>query len=187
MAWHPMDKFAPMKYFVNEKWQPASITPQPLFGDAELSAKGGMPTDDPAKAITRRWTSPISGKVEITGTVTHEVTNKPEEYHKEWGDGVRARIVLNGSKTLVEEIVYNRKAELAVKELAVAPGDTIDFMVDCRADSENDGFQWAPVVTAGSKVWDSHKDFAGPGPITLNAWEKLAQVLLETSEFAFVD
>jgi hypothetical protein len=182
-----MNQFEPLKYFVNEKWQPASITPQPLFGDAELSAKGGMPTDDPSKAITRRWISPISGTVEISGTITHEVTNKPEEYHKEWGDGVRARIVVNGSKKLVEEIVYSRKAELTVNELAVAPGDTIDFLVDCRTDAENDGFQWTPVITAGSKVWDAHKDFAGPGPISLNAWEKLAQVLLQTSEFAFVD
>jgi hypothetical protein len=182
-----IDQFEPLKYFVNEKWQPASITPQPLFGDAELSAKGGMPTDDPSKAITRRWISPVTGTVEITGALTHEVNNKPEEYHKEWGDGVRARIVLNGSKKLVEEIVYNRKAELAVKELAVAPGDTIDFMVDCRTDSENDGFQWTPVVTAGSRVWDANKDFAGPAPLSLSAWEKLAQVLLQTSEFAFVD
>ena len=182
-----IDQFEPLKYFVNEKWQPASITPQPLFGDAELSAKGGMPTDDPSKAITRRWISPVTGTVEITGALTHEVNNKPEEYHKEWGDGVRARIVLNGSKKLVEEIVYDRKAELAVKELAVAPGDTIDFMVDCRTDSENDGFQWTPVVTAGSRVWDANKDFAGPAPLSLSAWEKLAQVLLQTSEFAFVD
>lgn len=182
-----IQNFDPLKYFVEQKWQPASIAPQPVFGDAELSASHGVPTDDPSKAITRRWISPVSGTVEISGTIAHEVTNKPEEYHKEWGDGVRARIVLNGSKTLAEEIVYNRKADLAVKALAVTLGDTIDFMVDCRTDSENDGFEWAPVVTSGSQVWDAKKDFAGPPPFALNAWEKLAQVLLETSEFAFVD
>ncbi len=182
-----IQQFEALKYFVEQKWQPASILPQPVFGDAELSSKGGIPTDDPAKAIARRWISPVAGKVDIAGSITHEVTNKPEEYHKEWGDGVRARIVMNSSKKLVEEIVYNRKAELAVKELTVAPGDTIDFIVDCRTDAENDGFQWAPVVTLGSTVWDARKDFAGPGPLSLNAWEKLAQVLLQTSEFAFVD
>jgi len=103
---------------------------------------------------------------------------------------VRARIILNSSRRLAEEIVYNRKAELAMKELSVAPGDTIDFMADCITDSENDGFEWAPVITLQSsaqQVWDANKDFAGPPPISLNAWEKLAQVLLQTSEFAFVD
>jgi hypothetical protein len=189
-----IERFEPLKYFVEQKWQPASITPQPVFGDAELSAKGGMPTDDPSKAIVRRWVSPVSGTVEIAGALTHEVTEKPDEYHKEWGDGVRARIIVNGSGKVAEEIVYNRKAELIVKELTVATGDTIDFMVDCMTDSENDGFQWAPVITLkapGSapmqQVWDASKDFAGPAPLSLNAWEKLAQVLLQTSEFAFVD
>ena len=185
-----IEKFEPLKYFVEQKWQPASITPQPVFGDAELSAKGGMPTDDSFKAIVRRWVSPVSGTVEIAGALTHEVTQKPEEYHKEWGDGVRARIIVNSSGKVAEEIVYNRKAELAVKDLAVAQGDTIDFMVDCITDSENDGFQWAPVITLkapGQQVWDARKDFGGPPPLSLNAWEKLAQVLLQTSEFAFVD
>jgi hypothetical protein len=149
-----------------------------------------MPPDEPSQAIVRRWISPVSGTVEIVGTLTHEVTQKPEEYHQEWGDGVRARIIVNGSRKLAEKTVYNRKAELAVKELAVAPGDTIDFLVDCLTDSENDGFKWAPVITLkapGQQVWDARKDFAGPPPISLNAWEKLAQVLLQTSEFAFVD
>jgi len=39
----------------------------------------------------------------------------------------------------------------------------------------------------GDQIWDAKKDFAGPPPVSLNAWEKLAQVLLQTSEFAFVD
>jgi hypothetical protein len=37
------------------------------------------------------------------------------------------------------------------------------------------------------QVWDSAKDFSGPPALSVNAWEKYAQVLLETSEFAFVD
>jgi hypothetical protein len=179
--------FEPLKYFVEQKWLPASIRPQHIYGNAELSAGGGMPTDDPSEAIVRRWVSPVSGTVEISGSLKHEVTEKPDEYHKEWGDGVRARIIVNGNRKLVEEVVYNRKAELAVKELAVAPGDTVDFMVDCMQDSENDGFEWAPVITLKQQVWDARKDFEGPAPISLNAWEKLAQVLLQTSEFAFVD
>jgi hypothetical protein len=60
--------------------------------------------------------------------------------------------------------------------------------------AENDVFTWSPVITlksageqAKQQVWDSAKDFSGPPPVSLNAWEKYAQVLLQTSEFAFLD
>ncbi len=186
--------FQPLHYFVEQNWQAASITPQAVFGNAHLSAKGGTPPDDASQAIVRRWVSPGSGTVEIAGTVVHELADKPEEYQKQWSDGVRARIVLNGNAKLAEQVVLNKKVEVAVKEVAVQVGDTIDFVVDCVQDSENDGFEWAPVITLKSgesasspRVWDARKDFGGPAPMALNAWEKLAQVLLQTSEFAFVD
>ena len=143
-------KFEPLKYFVEQKWRPASITPQPVFGDAELSAQGGTPPDDPAKAITRRWISPIAGTVEITGTLVHEVIDNAEEYRKQWRDGVRARIVVNRKDNVAERIVNNGKSDVAVRELTVKPGDTIDFAVDCVKDAENDDFTWSPVITLKS-------------------------------------
>jgi hypothetical protein len=187
-------KFAPLKYFAEQRWQPASIRPQPVFGDAGLSAKGGTPTDDPGKAIARRWVSPMGGTIEIAGTLTHEVVVNPDEYQKQWSDGVRARIIVNRSVKAAEQIVNNGRSDVVVRELAVAPGDTIDFVVDCVKDPEHDDFTWTPVITlksaeaqAKQQVWDAGKDFSGPPPIWLNAWEKFAQVLLQTSEFAFVD
>ena len=38
--------------------------------------------------------------------------------------------------------------------------------------------------------WDAKKEFSGntpPPPTPLNAWEQLAQVLLESNEFLFID
>jgi hypothetical protein len=187
-------EFEPLKYFVEQKWRPASITPQPVFGGAELSDQGGTPPDDPGKAITRRWISPVAGTIEIRGTLVHEVIESAEEYRKPWSDGVRARIVLNRRDTVAERIINNGKSDVAVRELAVKPGDSIDFAVDCVKDAENDDFTWSPVITlksdgdqAKQRVWDSAKDFGGPPAISLNAWEKYAQVLFQTSEFAFVD
>ncbi len=181
----------PMKYFADMKWQPASIVPQPVFGNAEISAKGGFPTDDPAKAITRRWISPVEGTVEIAGALEHKVKEEKDDYRKLASDGVRARIIVNRTRKLADQLINNKKAEMAVKELAVKPGDSIDFVVDCVKDAENDSFTWTPVITLKSadkpRIWDADKDFSGPQPVALNAWEKYAQVLLQTNEFAFVD
>jgi hypothetical protein len=79
----------------------------------------------------------------------------------------------------------------------VKQGDTIDFVVDYRANLNYDDFSWAPTIEALDKseagkpeAWDAQKDFAGntpPPPTPLNAWEQLAQVLLESNEFLFVD
>jgi hypothetical protein len=186
-----VSNFEPMKYFVNQMWQPASLTPQPIFGDAELSAKGGVPTDDPGQAVTRRWTSPISGIVEITGTLANKVESSPEEYREHWSGGVRARVIFNRRSTVAEAQVNNGKSNLLVRELRVKPGDTIDFAVNCVKNSQDTEFTWAPVITlksAGtSQAWDAGKDFHGPSPAALDAWGKLAQTLFETSEFAFVD
>src|ERR1700734_2782247 len=99
--------FEPLKYFVDQKWRPASITPQPVFGGAELSAQGGTPPDDPGKAVTRRWVSPVAGTIEIRGTLVHEVSESAEEYRKPWSDGVRARIVVNRRDTVAERIINN--------------------------------------------------------------------------------
>jgi hypothetical protein len=179
--------FQPLKYFTDLKWQPASLAPQPYYGNAELSAKGGTPPDDPSIAITRRWASPVTGTIEITGTITHKVLEKPAEYRKEWSDGIRARILHNGKETLSGQTVNNRKQEMAVSHLAVQAGDTIDFTVDCVGNAETDNFEWAPVIRAGEREWNATKDFAGPAPLRLSPWEKYAQVLLQTNEFAFVD
>jgi hypothetical protein len=177
-------EFTAFKYFTEEKWEPASIAPQPVFGSASLSAKGGTAPDDPGYSVTRRWVSPIDGIVEITGTLKHKL---PKE--ESWGDGVHARIVHNRKQTLADAVVKNTKKDLSVAELRVSKGDTIDFAVDSISDPENDDFTWAPAikVKSGDVMWDAAKDFSGPAPVTLTAWDKLAQVLLEMNEFAFVD
>ena len=183
--------FKPLSYFVDQKWQPASVTPQPVYGDAELGAKGGTPPSNPAQAITRRWQVPVAGTLEISGALTHHVPESEYNHHR--SDGVRARILLNGSEKLAEQSINNGKSDVVAHEVTVKPGDWIDFTVDCVKDAENDEFTWAPVITrkgapdSKPQVWDSAKDFAGPQPRTLSPWEKYAQVLLETNEFAFVD
>ena len=37
------------------------------------------------------------------------------------------------------------------------------------------------------QLWHSANDFSGPAPPRLNPWEQLAQALLVSNEFVFVD
>ena len=103
------------------------------------------------------------------------------------GDGVRVRVVHSVKGKLLEQVVKNRTAEVALGEVQVEPGDTLDFVVDCLADPENDNFLWTPEVRMRSESWKAADGFRGPDPLLLDSWEKYVQVLLETNEFAFVD
>ena len=104
-----------------------------------------------------------------------------------FGDGVRARIVSSRHGELASWVLNGTSAETKLAGLKVEAGDTIDFIVDSRQDPENDGFNWAPQIKLGDQAWNAKEDFAGPTPKALTAWERYAQVLLETIEFAFVD
>mgnify|MGYP003349859221 CR=1 FL=1 len=89
------------------------------------------------------------------------------------------------------------------RELAVKAGDTIDFIVDFRANLNSDEFKWSPVLTELNtaaaapgaapvlvKEWDAKKDFRGvdvPAQPALKPWEQLVQVLLSANEFSYVD
>ena len=71
--------------------------------------------------------------------------------------------------------------------IKVERGEIIDFVVDSDGDYEADDFQWSPVIAMEDRNWDARKDFAGPRQRKLTPREQLAQVLLLTNEFAFLD
>src|SRR5262249_50799408 len=119
------------------------------------------------------------------------------------GDGIRVRIVSSREGQLATWSLHHKSADTRVTDISLKQGDTLDFVVDLgpRGDVGWDDFAWAVTITkepgdspvAGDdsgSIWDSKEDFSGPPgatPKPLNAWEKLAQVLLESNEFAFVD
>jgi hypothetical protein len=83
---------------------------------------------------------------------------------------------------------------LNAESLAVATGDTIDFVADIGNKLSHNQFLWkatiAPLDAPGGDeelVYDSQRDFEGQGLTRLTAWEQLAQVLLSANEFSFVD
>jgi hypothetical protein len=174
--------FEPFRYFAGDRWLFDAVSPSITSGAAFLSALGGYPGDDSAHSAIRRWIAPSGGTVSIDG----EIKNT-QRLGEEFGDGVLARIVSSRSGELASGAARDSKAELKVAAVEVKAGDTIDFVVECRADSEGDNFTWAPVITMSPRTWNSAKDFHGPSPLTLDVWARYAQVLLNTNEFAFVE
>jgi hypothetical protein len=189
--------FKPFRYFVEGKWQASSLLPDGEAGAAYLTANGGSPGDDLRHAAIRRWVAPRDVTVKIRGTLGHAL----DQFEQRFGlsDGIRAHIVHSGSgiagRWEFGPPVYSedgkraetRKVETVVEGLAVKAGDTIDFVVDSNGTYESDDFTWAPEIVAGESGWSASKEFAGPAPAALSRREQLAQVLLLTNEFAFID
>jgi hypothetical protein len=146
-----------------------------------VRATGGEPGEGLEQAVIRRWTSPAAGVIAIEGALRHAQPAVP------FGDGVRARIVSSRHGELASWVVNGTTAETKLGGVKAEAGDTIDFIVDSRQDPENDGFTWAPQIKLGEQTWNAKDDFAGPAVKPLTAWERYAQVLFETIEFAFVD
>jgi hypothetical protein len=175
------DGFVEFPVFDENRWQGGHALPAEKFGKALLRATGGEPGEGQAQAVVRRWVSPASGQITIEGTLRHNQGAVP------YGDGVRGRIASSRLGGLASWVVNGSSAETKLAGIEVEKGDTIDFIVDWRSDPENDAFSWAPVVRLNDRTWDAKADFAGPAPMPLSAWERYAQVLFQTNEFAFVD
>jgi hypothetical protein len=99
----------------------------------------------------------------------------------------------SGSGLIGHWDAHNTKVKTSAK-VAVKAGETLDFVVDCRANDGYDSFAWAPLVRetgawgpGPSSSWDARVGFHGPTPTGLSPWGAYAQVLLLTNEFAFVD
>ena len=98
---------------------------------------------------------------------------------------------------LASWIVKEKSADTRVSGINVMKGDTIDFIVDKFGDLNSDSFSWAPTIEMFSaesrgpvtRDWSAKDDFSGPKEAVkpLDAWEKLAQVILMSNELVFVD
>ncbi len=183
--------FAALPHFTGKAWQGGPQWPDAKLGWAQLTAEGGHAGNDLQHAVIRRWIAPRDCVVSIEGRIAHETSA---------GDGVRAFIVHSTAGQLRTVTVHNSTEDLRVASTAMKAGDTIDFIVDYRANLNSDEFKWSPVITELNtaaaaapvpvKQWDAKKDFQGvdaPLATPLKPWEQLVQVLLSANEFLFVD
>ena len=196
-----LEKWAPLPHYTGSAWQGGPKLPDEKLGWALLNPQGGHAGNELQHAVVRRWTAPATGVVRVTGLLKHE---------SEHGNGVRGRIVSSRKGLLATQTAFHSQAAVALEAVEVQRGDTLDFVTDCQGDVNSDSFLWAPIVkllpaagggfgterggagamAGGRTEWNAEADFAGPPatvPAPLNAWEKLAQVLLLSNELAFVD
>jgi hypothetical protein len=187
-AFHPLPHFDPQA----KRYQGARAFPDPKHGFASLGASGGHPGGGLQMAAIRRWIAPRDGEFSLTG----ELGLSP----KGSGDGIRARIISSLTGVKAEWVIDRTGAPslaTALETLQLKAGEILDFSVDCRENANSDGFRWAPVLrlkVAAEKaseqlqtVWDAQAEFAAPPPAKLQPLEQMAQALLITNEFLFVD
>ena len=183
--------FTPLPRFTGSAWQGGDAWPDKELGWVTLNAQGGHVGNDLRHAAVRRWVAPRAGTVSITGALAHRKTE---------GDGVRGFILSESRGLLASWTLHNLEGKTELKGLPVKAGEALDFAVDCGTSGNItwDEFFWAPVIkmekapastNAAEKEeeWSAAAQFAGPPPAPLDAWGKLAQTLLLSNEFVFVD
>ena len=161
-------------------WQTGDKLPDPKTGFAHLTADSGHP--DRELAVIRRFTAPRDMVLTVAGRVHRK---------SEAGNGILARIISNKKGQLAEWIIEPKGAVAPpIGTLDVKAGETLDFVVESRGDENSDTFEWRTVLTAADgTIFSAKEQFHGPEKETraLSRWAKLAHVLLQSNEFAFVD
>lgn len=138
--------------------------------------------------VTARWHVPADMKVTVDARLSRRTDR---------GDGVRAWIHSNRAGVLGEYFVSPRNKEVPVWiTTGVKKGDVLSFIVHNEAGTDSDSFDWRPRITRaddGELLTDSKDDFcdAGRWPFgrqqPQSALSQLAQVLLISNEFMFLD
>ena len=173
--------FTEMTVRTKDRISPTDKLPDKKYSFVFLSAKGGHPGDKPELAAIRRWTAGAAGRYRIEGDL--QVGSKAS-------DGVRAR-VLSARGGLLKEVVVAGGASgaVALAEVELAAGESLDFIADNFRTSNSDSFSWSPVIKdaqTGEVVSSAAGEF-GRKPDRQSALSTFAQVLLQSNEFAFAD
>jgi len=170
-----------LPHFTGTAWQGGQSWPDAALGWVQLTATGGHPGNDHQHVCIRRWKAPRPMTVVIESSLKHEA--KP-------GDGIRALVVNSQRGVISDQRVHQKTVAMNAEALVVQKGETVDFVVDIGEGLNNDQFLWNITIReqdGDRTVWNSETDFAGPAAKPLTPWEQLAQVMLCSNEFLFVD
>jgi mono/diheme cytochrome c family protein len=176
-------EFAALPHFTGDAWQGGAAWPDPTLGWVQLTANGGHPGNDRQHAAVRRWTAPRKTILTIVSDLKHE---------PEVGDGVRSFVVNSRTGLLQSAKAHHQTVETRIAQVFVEAGDTIDFVVDIDKELNTDQYLWSVKLfesrtSESPTTWNSQADFPRDTAAQLNGWEQLAQVLLGSNEFLFID
>lgn len=177
--------FTALPYFSGTAWQGGTSYPDPSLGWLQLSAGGGHPGDDLDHAAIRRWTAPHDGVFRIRSKLIHEPSV---------GDGIHASVIHSSQGVLTSVSLHHDSLDINHLDVHMSAGQTLDFAVDIGGGLNSDQFLWQidiydqPAAESdAAPAWNSSADFSSSQDHSLTAWEQLAQVLLCSNEFIFVD
>lgn len=172
--------FTAFPHWTGLAWQGSAKIPDAKLGWAFLTADTGHPARN--QGAIRRFTAPRDMVLGVAGRVHRK---------NEVGNGVLARIVSNRQGQLAEWIIEPKNAIAPpVNSIAVKAGEIVDFVVESRGDENSDSFEWRTTLTAqDGGVYSAKDQFRGPekDAAAMTRWARLAHVLLQSNEFAFVD
>ncbi len=182
----PID-FTPLSVFKNNRWQFESQFPSPgAMGHAYLGKESGHTPNIKNRAVVRRFTAPVSGNVKLIGTMGHR---------SDKGDGFQAGIWIAGQR-IWQEVQKSNDRPYGPLNGHVEKGQTIDLVASPGESSSHDTFYWnvkIRLVADDQQIveTDSIRHFSGPFDSKsfepLDRLAQLAQTLLMSNEFAFVD
>lgn len=175
------DDFQPLPYWSGKAYQASEAFPDPKLKFLRLSATAAHCGVNPAHSIIRRWVAPADGAVRIASKLTHARPN---------GDGITVSIRSGEFRTT--DKVARGTTKPAVARLPVKAGDVIDFVASPGANSNSDSHTWTITIAGidgelNGDRWQSQKDFAPPAPQPLGRVDQLAQALMLTNEFLYLD
>ena len=177
--------FHKLPHWTGQQWQGGSAWPDSKLGWVALNNKGGHPGNDLKHVAVARWTAPAAITVSCQATLAHR---------KDKGNGVRGWIAVNDQNKLGPWEVHNTEVKTNIAEIVCQAGDTIDFIVDVNGNLGYDSYQWDPtlaVVVPESKPsdqrWNYQEAFGDPVAMLRTPLQRLAQILLLTNEFQFID
>ncbi|WP_052031427.1 PSD1 and planctomycete cytochrome C domain-containing protein [Novipirellula maiorica] len=177
----PLAAFSPLEFWTGSVYQFSSEFPDPVMKHLRITANGAHPGRNDDFCVIRRWTAPDDGVVEVSGKLKHARDN---------GDGVTATV---RSKSLAESFtVANSETKTTVDRIPVVKGQVVDFVVSPRSTTTADAHIWTIEIKGiegeiADSAWNSSADFQAPPPPPLTPLAQLAQALMLTNEFLYID
>lgn len=175
------DSFTPLKHWTGTAYQVSDLFPDPVLKHIHLTATTAHPHKDEGTGVIRRWTAPVDGIVSVTGTIKHTRENS---------DGIIATVRWPGDRLSLP--VAQTTATTNVARIVVRRGDVIDFISSPGPTPTADAHSWTAQIVgidgdAKGRIWDSAKDFQPPPAPPLTPLAQVAQALMLTNEFLYLD
>lgn len=179
------ESFQKLPHFTGTAWQGGPQWPDSSLGWAQLTADGGHAGNTADFAVVRRWSPSVAGRFTVRCQVAHQ---------HEVGNGIRCWVISSRDGVLKKFDLHNGSQEFSLENVEMSDDLTLDFIVDINGNLNSDDFHWSIDIDRNSPAgeesvshWNAQDDFPQPPRRELSPLEQLAQTLLLSNEFLFVD